>query len=534
MSEELLSKLSDKEKSDIIKNTFEQNKNSENTIDNIGDYISSNFAKIDGFDYRWNSLITSKPLLFEDADYLRCREYIKNIILPEEIEAYKSGKLRELYATFENMLMCNLAYYDRIMSFCTMVILHYVRIEDEITNYDLEQLPFYYDLTPTKIWCCAMTGLSSTEYELKYSWGIFDLQHNDKKSLLENNWNKIYQNKVFAKFIEYAALRNGTSGFTKTLVADVTSNRKLSLICAKFTRTSVAIGDDQLNNIYEYVCEIESISTRLHAALRSSLMKIFNDDESQFAIFIYSEEFYLHTSKFSMKVSKDTNGKISKDYLANSYECFIAEEFLSSSIKMQIEWARYKIPLQFEYDLNILLTLLNNMMKDDFRKIVALKRMNAYGTVSTVRFAGVFDKVFIHEELIHNGNVIKSNKPKCLSKENAALYIVKRGYYLFGLDKDALTVVEANKTSIVNHYLNYCIPILNHMKDVISTHIMSKNDIIDVVCSGILNPNKINNKNIRYTNAKSNFDSKKIIDLLQYKNKITTGMRKSYWRVIGN
>src|ERR1035437_325167 len=221
--------LTDKEKSDILKTTFNQNKNPFNTMENIGDYIASNFSKIDGFDYRWNSLITSKPLLFEDADYLRCKEFIKNEILPEEIEAYKSGKIRELYATFENMLMCNLQYYDRIMSFCTMVILHYIRVDDIILTNDLTEIPYYFYLTPTKIWCCAMTGLSSTEYELKYSWGVFDLQNHEKKSLLENNWNKIYENKVFAKFIEYAALRTNTKGFTTTFVADTTNNRKLSL-----------------------------------------------------------------------------------------------------------------------------------------------------------------------------------------------------------------------------------------------------------------------------------------------------------------
>ena len=526
------SELSLQEKEKIIKDTFKINKTDSNTISNLGDYFASSFDKIDGFDYRWNSLITSKPLLFEDSDYLRCRDYINNTITEEEIAAYKRGELHEIYATFENMLMCNLQYYDRIMSFCTMVILHYVRIDEILYNNDLDKVPFVYDLTPTKIWCCALSGVTSTNFELCYGWGLVDLEKFENKSYLESNWDKIYKNISFRKFVEYCAIRTNTKGFRQTLLSDKTNNKKLAIVCSKFTRTSVAVSDDQLNNIYDYIREIESINVKLYSALQVCLMKIFNNDESQFAIYIFSQEFYIHTSKFSMKVSKDDNGKITKDYLANSYECFIAEESLSGSIKAQIDWAKYKIPANFEFEKQVLTSLLNKMVIDDFKHIVCIKRMNEYGTVSKVTFSGIFNNLFLTEQLMYDNHCIKSNRI-CLNKENTAQYLIDRGYYLFGIEKDILELPEISRNSIVNHYLNYCVPIINHMKDVITAHVMYKNDIIDVVCSGTLNPNKLNNKNIKFTNMKSTIDSKKLMNLIGNKNtKAISIEKKSYWKVI--
>jgi hypothetical protein len=530
--------LTDKEKVLIMRNTFLQEKTKENTIDNVGDYLAENFDKIDGFDYRWNSLITSNPLLFEDVDYVRCKQYVSNQITPEEIEAYKNGDLREIYATFENMLVCNLQYYSRIMSFCTMAFLHYVRLNDEeITNQYLDNMPYIFDMTPTQIWCAALSNISSTEWELNYAWQLNNKKYNfikSDKSPIEDNWNLLYKNPLFARFIEYSALRCGTTGFRQTLYTDKTTNRKLSQVCSKFTRTSTAISQEQLISIYDYVRELESINNRLYAALYDCMMKMFNNDDSQFGIYIYTKEFYLHSSKFSMKVAKTETGKITKDYLANSYECFAAEEYLFQSIKVQIEWAKHRLPIQYDYDKMILKSLLQQMIKESYREIICIKRMNDYGIVSKIKFTGVFNNVFIHEELMFDNRCIRSSKI-CLSKQNAAQYVIDRGYYLFGLEKDIHLLTDVSKKSLIEHYTNYCVPVLQHMSHVILEHTLSKNDIIDVVCSGILNPNKLNNKNIKYTNIKSDINSRKIMNMMleKQKHKFEFG-KKSYWKVIAD
>lgn len=535
------SKLLPNEKVILMRNTFIQQ--DKTYIDNIGDYLSDNFAKIDGFDYRWNSLITSKPLLFEDVDYVRVKDYVNNEITEDEITAYKNGELRELYATFENMLICNLAYYDRIMSFCTLVFLHYVRLaEDEISSQYLNELPYIMEMTPTRIWCCALTGLHSSEWELNYAWKEttdLSFKKSTEKTLVEINWKLIYNNQIFAKFIQYSSLRCNISGFRQTLLVDKTSNRKLSQVCSKFTRASTAISDENLETLIDYVREQDSINNRLYSALFDCLKKLFKNDESQFAIFIYSQEFLIHTSKFSMKVAKSDNGKITKDYLANSYECFIAEEYLYDSIKIQIEWAKYKLPVQFKYEKQIFSSLLNEMLKQNYKNILCIKRMNNYGILSKITFSGVFDNIYINEELMIDNRCIKSSKV-CFSKQNAAKYVIDRGYYIFGLIDDvyklSLDEVIINKQLLIDHYQNYCIPVIKHMFEVVAMHNLSKNDIIDVVCSGILNPNKLNNKEICYTKIKGNtLNSKSLMSIaLDKQNKRNDQTKKSYWKIIEN
>ena len=536
------SELSDQEKAQIVKNTFLTEKTEKNTVRDISNYLAKSFNKIDGFEYKWNSLITSTPLLFEDVDYVRIKSYVNNTITDEEKEAYKNGNLRELYATFESMLMCNLIHYDRIIRFCTISFLHYARLnDDEITSDHLDKVHYMLDMTPTQIWCASLSGSNSTEWELNYAWKINknfnfvkpEVSTSSSPSIFELNYKLLNKNPIFKKFISYSSLIVGTTGFRQTFYSDKTSNRKLSRICSKFTSASTALSEDQLNTIYEYINEQETINNKLYGALFKCLKKMFNDDETQFAIYVYSKEFFIHTSKFSMKVTKTDDGKITKDYLANSYECFVAEESLFESIKIQIEWAKYVLPSQFKYDKKILVSLLNKMLVENYKEIICIKRMNEYGILSKITFSGVFNNVYINEDLMFNNRTIKSSR-KCLSKENASNYIVDRGYYIFGIEKDIYEFSAINKQSIFNHYGNYCIPVMEHMSSVITSYVLNKNDIIDFVVNGILNPNKINNKNIRYTEYKNEINPRKIMQVMFEKTNenYLKNTKKSYWKVV--
>lgn len=531
---EFNNELTDKEKIIVMRNTFLNGK--KEYVPNVGDYLAENFSKIDGFDYRWNSLITSKPLLFEDVDYIRNKQFINNTILESEIEAYKRKDLRELYATFENMLICNLHYYDRIMNFCNMVFLHYIRIDDEkITNDHLDNVPYIMEMTPTQIWCCALSNTQSTKWELNYGWGEnIKLLDNPNMSCIEFNWDKLYKNEIFNKFMEYNALRCNSSGFRQTFLLDKTSNRKLSQVCTKFTKTSTAISEEQLNSLIDYVKEIEVINNKLYHSLFDCLKRIFNFDEGQFAIYVFSEEFFIHSSKFSMKVSKH-DGKITKDYLSNSYECFVAEPELINSVKTQIEWAKYELPVKFEYEKQIMINLLFEMIKENYKNIICIKRMNDYGILSKISFSGIFHMVYIQEEFMFNNRSIKTNKI-CLSKQNAAKYVINRGYVLFGSELDVFKLSMEpilTRKKIIEHYSNYCIPIIKHMFEVISLHNLSKNDIIDIVVNNTINPNKLNNSNIKYTRIKGGYDKnhKLIASALNKQNK-NINNKKTYWNVI--
>ena len=514
------SDLSEKEKVGLMETTFQDSKDIKNVIKYPASFLAGKFESLDGFDSRWSSLITNNPLLFEDIDYLRVKQYIDSRITEEEIQAYKSGQLREMYATLENMILCNLKYYDRIISFATMIFMHYVRINDYNYTDGLKNVPIELDMTPTRLWCCALSGTSSTDWEINYAWGVRESVKDkngnvsirikpitikpiegSNKSIFEVSYKKIYKNPTFARFVEYSAERNLTTGFQETFFNDTTANEKLAQVCSKFTKSSNALGESQLNTIAEYIEEIELVNNRLYNGIRKCLLKTFNNDESKFNIWIFNEEFYIHTINFSMKVSK-ANGNITKEYLSNSVECFIAEEQLFPCMREQIEWSKYVIPARFEYDMNILKGLLHEMLKKNYREIICVKRMKN-GVVSKIHFTHNFGNVNSNEELIYNNTLLRTNKV-CKSKKNISDIIIDRGYYIFGLKEDVdnnFPNEHITTKNIINHYSKYCIKILEHMDNVIFVNNNSKNDIIDVVCKGDINPNRLNNTNIKYTNV---------------------------------
>jgi hypothetical protein len=527
--------LSDKEKVIAMRSIFQSsNNNSTKYVKNVSDFISGNFDKIDGFDFRWHSLITNNPLLFEDINYLRVKPFVDNIVTEDERQAYINGGLREIYATFDNMLMCNLRHYNRIMSFCTMVFMHYVTIGEDNVNKGLDKMPWELQMTPTKIWCCALSGPQSTGWEIGYGWNnkiIQTLKPNQYKSIFEIAWPMLYKNATFAKFVEYSSLRCDTIGFRATRVSDVTPNRKLAQICAKFTKTSVAISEEQLETIYEYSREIEGIKSKLYVALENCLLQMFHGERSQFSIYIFNKEYYIYTSKFTLRVSCE-KGVITKDYLANSYECFIAEEFLVQSIRTQIEWSRYQIPQQHSFDRNVLKSLMTRMLDENYRETMCLKRMNDYGTVTKVTFKGNFANVRIIEDFMLDNRVIRT-VTKVLSKKNAANWLIERGYYIFGTEADIFKLETISRQSLISHYSNYCVPVMSHMFDVIAAHEVSKNDIAEVIAKGYLNPARLNNENgMRYTNVMTT-DSKQIFSTgMDRQNSHNLGKKKSYWTAI--
>lgn len=534
--------LSGEEKAKIMRDIFYNEKDPEKYVRNPEAYLENQFTRLNGFDFRWSSLITSNPLLFEDVDYLRVRDYVDSRITDEERDAYERGECRDLYATLENLLVCNLKYYDRIMNFCTMVFLHYVRVDGEIVTDHLDELPLIISMTPTEIWCAALSGMSSTEWEINHGWSFFGRKWtikplmNSPKTVFEMSWKQLYKNRYFKYFVEYAALRCGTSGFRQTFIRDITSNLKLSNVCQKFTKASLAITDQQLETLWDYTREIEAVNTKLYYSLERCLLKIFSNDKSQFAIYVYQDEFYIHTSKFSIRVKKGEKGMLSKDYLANSFECFAAEEHLIPSTREQIEWAKYTVPTRHDYDREMLVSLLHNMLQNDYHDIVCLKRMNDYGVLSKITFSGIFSNVYLQEDFMTDNRVIKTSR-LCLSKYNAACYIIDRGYFLFGRNEDVYKfVAKENITpdTLIDHYSNYAIPVMQYMFDIIAEHVNYKNDIIDVVMSnGDINPAKLNNDNIRYTSLVK-VDSKQLMnDILTKQNKSIDG-KKSYWRVIND
>lgn len=545
MANEISSELTFHEKKVTMEELFPEEKV---YIESIGNYLADTFKKIDGFDYRWNSLITSNPLLFEDVDYVRCRNFVNNCATQEEIEAYKRGDLRDLYATFENMLVCNLQFYDRIMSFCTMVFLKYVRISnDELVSDGLNKLPYFFEMTPTQIWCCALSGPKSTKWELEYAWKhskkspLKRIPQNENQNWFELNYDLLYKNLVFARFVEYSSVRTSLTGFKQIMLGDRTPNVKLAQVCSKFTKTSMAVGEDQLKDIGNYIYSDNEIVNRLYKSLSVPLEKEFG--KNGYGIYIFKNEFFIFTDKFKMKISKDINNKITKEYISNSYECFLAEILLKETILDQIAWAKYKEPIEFDYEKQLLSGLLYNMLDGKIGntnkyKLIKCVKWMPDGNYSEITFKGAFSTIIATETYRFDNRRVHENTVN-YGIPNMVNYIINRGYFIFGTihDVDILFVKDVTRDTLVNHYSNYCIPVIEHMENVINLHIQSKNDIIDVLCNGVLNPLKLNNNNIKYTMLKGNkIDNKDIMNQIKkLSNNIINdneNKKRSYWAVI--
>ncbi len=296
----------------------------------------------------------------------------------------------------------------------------------------------------------------------------------------------------------------------------------------------MAISEDQLINVVDYCRIIDLEQSKLYNSLNVCLKNMYGGSDEHFGIWIYPKEVFIQTTKFWMKIYSD-NGKISKDYLANTYECFAAEAGLIPSIKDQIKWGQFELPSNIEYDKQMLEYILLKMLESNFRNTMCVKRHNNYGITSRITFKGSWANVKIIEELLVNQSV-KQTWDITLGKANAAKYVINRGYYIFG-EKNTIDSLLTNiiqngltKESILEQYTQYCIPVLDHMKDVIKLNSQLKNEVVDILCQGFINPNKLST-DILYTNIKNNTNSKTIMsDMLKNQNK--TLSKKSYWAIV--
>lgn len=478
------------------------------TIESYVDFIADNLEKAgNATDYRWHSLLSHKPNFFEDMDYYRIREFIDNTVTSQEIEAYKSGRLREIYPNFDTLLMCNLRYYDRIVQYCNMVCFGFVRLEDgSIAREGLKKVPIHLDLTPTKIWCAALTSTQSTEWELNYAWGvsrksICTKRPEGDKSWLETNYANIYKvSKTFKMFADYASFRTGIDGYNKCYLTEETTSQKLNLLLRKFTGKGDSIDPIQLKDLDRLLKEDSRFVKSLADPLKRSMETMYANTK-EYAIYVFNDEFYIFSKKFKMCIRKKFDNQtkmdtIEKQYLSNSYECFVAEGCMSASIRAQIEWAKYETPPEFKYERelirNLLLNMLNTKYQDvqGYKYIKGLKRMSHPGIYSEVTFSGVFNNVYIIERMYHGSILVHENR-RCMSKENAATYLVNRGYYIWGTIDDvdrifveSRNIGHINIKSVIDHYANYTTPIQKHMQPIVEQYEQNRKVTIDVLCGG--------------------------------------------------
>jgi hypothetical protein len=458
--------------------------------------IQERLSKLKNFDFRWLSLITSKPILFEDLDYLNIRSFITDTITNEEIAAYKRHELRAIYPSIDSLLLLNLKYYERIMSYCTLFIHGYVRIDGDIEKF---KVPLNFDLTPTKIWCAIMTSPQSTPFEIEYAW---KMPLNNLSSQV--NYQKLMTNPSFKMYNQIRSFVNNYCGFSEQLIIDHTSNIKLTQVCSKFLKV-LGISIDN-TSFMDDILSIDSHQKKIYDKYYELLEEMF--PSTSFALFVFTNEIIIHTPKFGLKIINN-NGSIEKQYTSNSYECIVAEQELSKICNELIDWIRLKPKPS-----NSLISILTNLLNKEYRNVVCF---HLHGNNKTIiKFTGIFNNVYIIENLYVDNHLIMTNK-RCLSKEKAAQYIVERGYYVFTTDNQYHPLQELEKL-----YLPHTVSVIETMTDIVAVCEINIMEVRDITLNGYVSSEKISN-DIVITNLKDVPD----MTYLASKN---TG--KGYWEVI--
>lgn len=521
--------------------------------------LEQTLSKVKGYNPDWLTMITSKPVLFEDPDYMRVCNYINNTVTESELTAYQNGELTKIYANFETLLMCNLKYYDRIISWCTMYFHNYFRDHnDDIVVGKVPEHVVDFDITPTKIWCATMMSSSSTKWEIEYG---YDIQLSSFTEFNSDVYNHLTNKSMFfSTFVAYRSYMCDTNGYRNTLIADSTSDDKLHKVCKKFTNGSGVIGMSEMDQLEDYVDHINKHVKRLRDSLYEGLSALYNGDSSVYSVFVFVNEFLIHTTHFAMRVFKtvkkqlgtnNTIQTISKDYTANSYECFVAEKELSKSniIRKQIEWGKYETPTQYQSIINTLKVLLDRLVKTDYRRVIAYKRMDdKHNTHSVISLSGVFNNLYVKQRLYHAGKFV-SESVLCMGKDKTVDYIINNGYYVFGYKDDVNTLINRfNKSEdnsdeqpviyrfideLKEHYNKYCIDLQEFMKPVVNSYNQNNLEIIDAYINGV-DESKLSNK-ILTTNIKgiTMMDTMNISKMVNTKSSKIDDI-KTYWKIIQN
>jgi hypothetical protein len=517
-----------------LNNKVKEQKLPENfiTYQEYKDSLIKRLEKNKLFDFRWSSLISSNPLLFEDNHYLRIKKLVRfnKEQYEKEQEMFRNGEINHIYSSLDQLLLCNLKYYDRIMNYALQVFEKYIMLPDDEDGLSDEEMfkdvIQELEMTPTQLYCASMINPETTTIrELEYGFSlkkgsIKPITEEDIEdgitSIIQKNWNTLYKHPNFRLFTQLNALRLQTDGFRSCWVNEHISNDKMGQVCRKFTRMTLSVTKTQLKSVHRYIEEIDEIQHSLYQALYKCMMHMFDFDDNKFSIYVYTNDFYLFTERFNMRVSKNIEtGAITKEYLSNSYECFAAEEYLAKSIKEQIRWAKYQEPMVYQFDKTILKGILLGLLEDNFRDVVLLKRpdkSSADGTVSKVTFSGIFKMVKIKETFMFRGKEIYSTT-KTLSKFNAANYLINRGYYFFGMSDDIVQFIDMNEQNCVKHYSRYTIPVAMNVQKFVNNARKYHNEMEEIIKNNKLPDNIVIKEPIHIIDGPANVRSDLFNDL---------------------
>lgn len=501
---------------ETIRKIAEDNKKHQKPIHKVQSYLKKSLRRARVFDFEFSSLVGNSPNIFDDYHYVSVKSLVKNTITKEEIEAYKRGDVDMLYDSLESLLMCNFTYYNRILNYLMLVYHHYVligkvRYKDIIP--DIDEVVYELEMTPTQVYLATLHDDKTTEWGFKHAYTFLKnvkfLQPEEGKSFLQTNFAVLNKYANFRVFHYTNAERLGINGFRNCFKAEHVPNDRQADVLYKYIHNSSVLTRKDLQHLNQYISDLSDSHDLLYKAIDDCLFKVWGNTE-KYQIYVFSNEVFIFTPRYRMKIRKEKDGRITKDYISNNIECLRGEMTLTESIPAQINWAKFRLDNDGVRDKKKTINLLFKMLEDKHTDLICRKQAyNMEGKNYTeITFKGIFNNVKMIERFYDEKNTVVFVQEKTLSKRNAAQWIADRGYFAFGREEEFHKArfgdTAPNNDKIVDLYMNYTRNITDEVIPIVRKFRQNAENILKFVTGQTKNlpVEEFSNHLIKYTDMK--------------------------------
>lgn len=196
--------------------------------------------------------------LFNDAWYKRASQYVENTILEEEHLLYRQGKIRDLYESFDHLLLDNLDYYNRILR--TVMFMYENKI---INNGELlesntsRNKRWLIKLTPTKLYYLATVNKDSLHHEITLAFPkVLETHKNIRTLTFAKVFDELQNYSVFKLNLSISTKYANTNSFQLAFENDITDSTYLSRVIANLTDDALCISSKDLNESLQVIPKI--------------------------------------------------------------------------------------------------------------------------------------------------------------------------------------------------------------------------------------------------------------------------------------
>lgn len=396
--------------------------------------------------------------IFNDDYFITARtKYVKDGVTPQEFEMYSNKTIRKVYASFEQLIMDNIQYYDRIIR--TVFFLFENRMVHEGRSYGHIENPYVKmsrklyknKITPTELYYIAMLppDFLFDEFTLAYPDVVHGVMRSkklapDKRAVmfacLHANHNRF---KLLHELARTQTGSNTSDSYSSVLSKDLTSYKFLKTIlpyqyqkAIQAALSGLADDSEEFKDTYtSYVNILNKFGKNLpdqHTSLRSDALHFYDMKNKSWVYYSLSNEYNL-SSAFPFPETVINNYKNFRKWL-DCYE--INTKFLEQAM----------------------CEMLKN--RDTLSKFYGIKSLSN-GSVSSVRLisaagAGIHVKETMFDS---KGQVVSEEITFKLKKiERVAEVIINQlNYYVFDVDKP----------NVINTNLKDPEDVLKHITEVV-------------------------------------------------------------------